>query len=85
MIQKEEYNAALSKYTAGIEEAKIEFSLEKIDKTLALTLNYLTAAGEILIVNNAIRKIRWYDLRTIVALARLSYEYIVKLYDIWKQ
>jgi len=81
MIQSLEYREACK----NLERSKIKFDLPKIDETLELTLKFLTEAGAILIIDGAIRRIKWYDFRTLARLARLAYDYIVKLYEIWKE
>lgn len=81
MINSIEYREACS----NLQKSKIKFDLPKIDETLELTLKFLTEAGAILIIDGAIRRIRWYDFRTLAKLARLAYDYIVKLYEIWKE
>jgi hypothetical protein len=81
MINSIEYKEAC----ANLEKSKIKFDLPKIDKTLELTLRFLTEAGAILIIDGAIRRLRWYDFRTLAKLARLAYDFIVKLYEIWKE
>ena len=81
MIQSLEYKEACR----NLEKLKIKFDLPKIDETLEITLRFLTEAGAILIIDGAMRRIKWYDFRTLARLARLAYDYIVKLYDIWKE
>ena len=81
MIQSIEYKEACR----NLEKSKIKFDLPKIDETLELTLRFLSEAGAILIIDGAIRRIKWYDFRTLARLARLAYDYIFKLYDIWKE
>lgn len=84
MINSIQYKESVKRATDGIDKAKLTFDLGKIDETLTATLEYFAAAGAILIIDGAIRKIKWYDFRTIAKLARLSYEFIVELYEIWK-
>jgi hypothetical protein len=84
MIKSIDYKESVRNATESIDKAKLSLDLGKIDATLTATLEYFAAAGAILIIDGAIRKIKWYDIRTIVKLARLSYEFIVKLYEIWK-
>ena len=84
MITSLDYRESVKNATDGIDKAKLTLDFGKIDKTLTITLEYFAAAGAILIVDGAVRRIKWYDIRTIARLARLSYDFIVQLYEIWK-
>jgi hypothetical protein len=84
MISNIDYKESVKNATDGIEAAKLTLDFGKIDKTLTITLEYFAAAGAILIIDGVIRRIKWYDFRIIAKLARLSYDFIVKLYEIWK-
>lgn len=61
-----------------------KFDLDKISRTIKEVWYFMTMAGNYIIVDGHVKKLRWYNLLTWIDLAKLAYDLIGRITEIWK-
>jgi hypothetical protein len=84
MVESEkEYNSIVDEIKGTIEAGN--FELNKLDRTIAAVWKFLTAASVVLVKDGKIVKLKWFNLLAYIKLAKLAYEMINEITDIWKK
>jgi hypothetical protein len=84
MVESEkEYKSIVDEIKGTIEAGN--FELNKLDRTIAAVWKFLTAASVVLVRDGKIVKLKWFNLLAYIKLAKLAYEMINEITDIWKK
>jgi hypothetical protein len=84
MVESEkEYKSIVDEIKGTIEAGN--FELNKLDRTIAAVWKFLTAASVVLVKDGKIVKLKWFNLLAYIKLAKLAYEMINEITDIWKK
>jgi hypothetical protein len=84
MVESEkEYNSIVDEIKGTIEAGN--FELNKLDRTIAAVWKFLTAASVVLVKDGKIVKLKWFNLLAYIKLAKLAYELINEIIEIWKK
>lgn len=62
-----------------------KIDLGKIEKTIVALWNYMGIVGTIVIKDGKVIPLRWFNVVAYYRLAVASYEFIVKIVEIWKK
>jgi hypothetical protein len=84
MVESEkEYKSIVDEIKGTIEAGN--FELNKLDRTIAAVWKFLTAASVVLVKDGKIVKLKWFNLLAYIKLAKLAYEMINEITEIWKK
>jgi hypothetical protein len=84
MVESEqEYRGVVDDIKDAFESGK--FEANKVDRTIAAVWTFLTAASVVLVKDGKIVKLKWFNLLAYIKLAKLAYDLINEITEIWKK